>query len=118
MSMHTLSGEMQDVRYEVPSYGVVACFLTNLIFVASGSGFLNFPFVVWHSGVVYLLVTIAVFAFLSTATSMWVLETLARTEVSHYPISAVTSFEFPLLVSSLVSTSRRGRSQSPIIILL
>ena len=50
---------------------------------ALGTGFLSIPYVYFHGGILLEIVTMLFITFLSWLCAIWVIETMARSQVSH-----------------------------------
>jgi len=73
----------------VRSVGVLSGFFFMINFVV-GTGFLSVPYAFYHAGVVSGAITLIVLSFISWNTANWVVETMARAQVSNCDV-------FPIL---------------------
>ena len=63
------------------SVGILSGFFFMINFVV-GTGFLSIPYAFYHAGVVSGAITLIVLSFISWNTANWVVETMARAQVS------------------------------------
>ena len=66
---------------QIRSVGILSGFFFMINFVV-GTGFLSVPYAFYHAGVVSGAVTLIVLSFISWNTANWVVETMARAQVS------------------------------------
>ena len=66
---------------EVRSVGILSGFFFMINFVV-GTGFLSIPYAFYHAGVVSGAITLIFLSFISWNTANWVVETMARAQVS------------------------------------
>ena len=66
---------------EIRSVGILSGFFFMINFVV-GTGFLSVPYAFYKAGVVSGAVTLIVLSFISWNTANWVVETMARAQVS------------------------------------
>ena len=61
-------------------------FMVNLCL---GTGFLGIPYSFFYSGYLAAVPTLLIIGFVSWLNSIWILEVMARAQVSHYTITCV-----------------------------
>ena len=66
---------------QIRSVGILSGFFFMINFVV-GTGFLSVPYAFYHAGVVSGAITLIVLSFISWNTANWVVETMARAQVS------------------------------------
>ena len=69
-------------QQKIRSVGILSGFFFMINFVV-GTGFLSVPYAFYHAGVVSGAVTLIFLSFISWNTANWVVETMARAQVSH-----------------------------------
>lgn len=67
----------------VRTVGVLSGFFFMINFVV-GTGFLSIPYAFYNAGVISGAITLIVLSFISWNTANWVVETMARAQVSYY----------------------------------
>ena len=72
---------MESRRTKIRSVGILSGFFFMINFVV-GTGFLSVPYAFYHAGVVSGAVTLIVLSFISWNTANWIVETMARAQVS------------------------------------
>ena len=66
---------------QIRSVGILSGFFFMINFVV-GTGFLSVPYAFFHAGVLSGAITLIVLSFISWNTANWVVETMARAQVS------------------------------------
>ena len=70
-------------RNQIRSVGILSGFFFMINFVV-GTGFLSVPYAFYHAGVVSGAITLIILSFISWNTANWVVETMARAQVSFH----------------------------------
>lgn len=65
----------------IGTYGIAVGFFYTVNF-SVGIGFLNLPYAFYHAGVLVSCITVLVIGFFNVVTSLWIVETMSRAQVS------------------------------------
>jgi len=75
-----LSGN-KDPTKQPKSVDLVSGFFFNINYIV-GTGFLSVPYAFYHAGVFTATITLLVLSFISWNSANWIVETMARSQVS------------------------------------